>query len=364
MLRLLALLLASLVVSASVGAQSAVIEGTVRDSDGVLLPGASVYLSGTTLGDAADAEGRYRIESVPPGAYRLVGSLVGYATEVVEIRLAAGARPRFALVLAPATLDLGTIRVEAERDPRWQRRLEQFTRALIGESDNAAETTILNPEVLDFRMRWGELRATARAPLVIENRALGYRLVYDLHEFRASATSIRYDGDERFEELTPASDEEAAWWEAARARAYRGSLRHLLRALLADALDENEFSLRLHRDDSFLRHLSKMGLPVSARRLMRIDDDGWGTLQASGRLEVTYRGEPEEAAYLESEWFNERRRRPDSVQRSTVEVDRGHARIDSQGTPEDPFALVTMGHIAFERLADLVPEEYLPPADS
>ena len=355
-------LLAALATAAS--AQPATLTGRVLDPSGAPLPGASVYLSGTTRGDAADPDGRYRIENVPPGAYRLVGSLVGYQAALVDVRLAPGARAGHTLTLRPTTLDLGDVDVEAKRDRRWERRLERFTQALIGESANAAQTEILNPEVLDFRMRWGSLRATARAPLVIENRALGYRLTYDLHEFSSSATRIRYDGDERFEELVPASDEEAARWEAARARAYRGSLRHLLRALLADALDENQFSLRLARDSPFSGARVGSALPVSARRLMRADADGWGTLRFSGHLEVTYRGEPEEEAYLESEWFDGRRRRPDAVQRSTVVLERGRARIDPQGTPDDPFAVVTMGHLAFERLADLVPEEYGSPADS
>ena len=362
MRRSLALLLA--VWAVSVTAQTGTIAGRVRDASGAPLPGASVYLSGTTRGAAADPDGRFRIDGVPPGAYRLVGSLVGYEPTVVEVRLRAGATSTYALVLTATTVDLGGVEVEAERDRRWQRRLERFTKVLLGESDNAAETTLLNPEVLDFRSRWGELRATARAPLVIENRALGYRLTYNLHAFAASATSVRYDGDEYFEELTPASPEEAARWEAAQARAYRGSLRHLLRALLTDTVDQEEFALLLHRDDPFTGRVQTVGMPVSASRLVRADGLGWGTLRIPGHLAVTYRGEPEEPSYLRSEWFSELRRRPDSVQQSTIRLARSHVRIDPQGTPEDPFAIITTGHLAFERLADLVPEEYVPPADS
>ncbi len=356
--------LLTLLLATAAHAQPATVEGTVRDTNGVPLPGASVYLSGTMRGAPADRDGHFRIEDVPPGAYRLVGSLVGYKPTVVEVRLTPGRTVTHRLVLAAATLALGDVQVEGERDRRWQRRLDRFTTVLLGESDNAAETTLLNPEVLDFRSRWGELRATARAPLQIENRALGYRLTYDLHTFTASATSVRYHGDDYFEALTPASPEQAARWEAARARAYRGSLRHLLRALLAGTVDEEGFSLLLHQDDPFSRRPASPGLPVSAGRILRLDAAGWGMLRLSGSLAVTYRGEPEEPSYLRSEWYSERHRRPENVQRSMLLLDRGVVRIDPQGTPEDPFAIATTGYLAFERLADLVPAGYSPPPES
>ena len=352
MARRLPLLLALLGTAAA--AQPATVRGVVRDAGGAALPGASVYLSGTTRGAAADAEGRFEIAGVPAGAYRLVGSLVGYEPDVREVRLAAGARAVLDLRLAGATAALGDVRVEAPADRRWQKRLAWFTEALLGESANAAETTILNAHVLDFRLRWGTLRATAAAPLEIENRALGYRLVYDLHAFSASAAHVSYDGDERFEALVPASPAEAARWAAARERAYRGSDRHLFRALLAGREREEGFTLTLTRDDPFY---GVPGGPRPARGVMRADTAGWGTLRVSGRLGVVFQ-EDEDPAYLGSEWFREPRVRADRVQRSSIRVERGRVRIDPQGTPEDPFAVVASGYLAFERLADLVPEEY------
>lgn len=359
---LLALLTASTVwLAAAASAQPAAIRGTVRDAAGAPLPGASVYLSGTTRGASADADGRFRIEAIPPGAYRVVGSLVGYQPDVREMRIQAGDDRPVVLTLSATTLALGTVEVEAERDRRWRRRLAWFERALLGESDNAGATEILNPEVLDFRVRWGTLSVEAAAPLVIENRALGYRLTYDLHDFSASATQVRYDGDERFEELAPISDAEAERWAEARARAYRGSLMHLLQSLLAGTAPDEGYRFEMAPVGTYGAQRS---VHTPADWLIDADADGWGTLRIRGRLDVTYGGEPEERAYLRSEWFRETRRRPDAVQRSSLELTGSTARIDPQGTPENPFALSTAGHMAFERLADRVPEEYrLPAAD-
>ena len=337
-------------------AQEAVVRGVVRDSTGGPLPGASVYLSGTARGDATDAAGRYAIAGVPPGAYRVVASMVGFAPAAEPVVLAAGDTLTVALVLRERPLALGTARVEGERDRRWERRLARFTREIIGESTLADSTRILNPEVLDFRSRWGTLTATARAPLVIENRALGYRLHYDLLHFEAAATRVSYDGDERFEALAPASAPEAARWAAARERAYRGSLQHLLRALLEGRAREEGFGLTYTATTGAALRAGGPAFRTSGRRLMRTDARGWGTLRLRGRLHVSYQ-EREDGGYPRSAWFPERPRRPTTVQRSSLVVD-GEARVDPQGTPEDPFAITTSGYLGFERLADRVPEGY------
>ncbi|MGB3545222.1 carboxypeptidase-like regulatory domain-containing protein [Rubrivirga sp.] len=344
-----------LVLSASVSAQTGAVSGAVLDAEGSPLPGASVYLSGTTRGDATDLEGAFDIPAIEAGAYRLVVSMLGFETDVQDITVDS-TDLEVAIVLEAEPLDLGVVEVEAERDGRWERRFRQFRHALIGESSRADSTRIVNPEVLSFRSRWGTLHATAAAPLVIENRALGYRLVYDLHVFEGGATSIRYDGDERFHALEAASDLEAERWESARLEAYRGSLRHLLRALLAGTAEDDGFSFALVWEDPWG---ARPTFRSSARGIMHLEEDGWGTLRVRDRLDVTYT-EPEDPAYLESDWFSERRRRPNGEQRSSLYVERGRARIDPQGTPVDPFAVSVSGYLGFERLADRVPEDYGP----
>ena len=350
---------------APAAAQQAHVLGTVRDTDGEPLPGVNVYLSGTTRGTASRTDGAFHIAGVAPGAYRVVASMIGYGAEGVAVSLAPGDTVELAFQLAEVVREAGTVEVRAERDRTWARRFQRFREQLLGESRNADDCEILNPHVLDFRGRWGALVATAREPLVIENRALGYRLTYDLQTFEGSHTSLRYHGDERFEALAPADSAEARRWDRARQRAYRGSMRHLLRALLAGTAEAEGFALTLTRRDP-LGYRAAFGLPdrpVSDRRVFRTDSTGWGRFRASGRLGVRYMREPEDDAYLASEWFPDVRSRPDPSQQSWVQI-RGRERVDPQGTPEDPFALTVSGYMAFERLADLLPAEYADPGFS
>lgn len=54
------------------------IAGTVKDQSGEALVGANVSIVGTTLGASSDAEGRYFILNVPPGAYTVRASFIGF----------------------------------------------------------------------------------------------------------------------------------------------------------------------------------------------------------------------------------------------------------------------------------------------
>ncbi len=69
-------------------AQNRTITGTVTDAnDGVMLPGVSVVLRGTTLGTASDLDGKFQLvipESQMSGAV-LVASYIGYETAEVSV---------------------------------------------------------------------------------------------------------------------------------------------------------------------------------------------------------------------------------------------------------------------------------------
>jgi len=80
-------LLASLwlgLVAQAAWAQSGKLAGRITDAQGMPLPGATVFVEGTTLGAAADIEGDYVVLRIPPGTYRVRFSMVGYQVKVVE----------------------------------------------------------------------------------------------------------------------------------------------------------------------------------------------------------------------------------------------------------------------------------------
>jgi hypothetical protein len=97
---------------------SGTIEGTVKDPQGAIVPGATVTASGTTAGytqtTTADSNGRFRFERVPTGRYKItVGAISGFAETVVDTQVVAEKVSTVEVALGiSATID--TIEVTAD----------------------------------------------------------------------------------------------------------------------------------------------------------------------------------------------------------------------------------------------------------
>lgn len=339
---------------------SAVFTGTVTDAEtGAPLPAAHVFLAATMNGTTTDAEGRFRLNGISRGAHRLYVSMLGFEAAHIDTLVTEDRTYTFDVRLTPTVIEIGAITVEAKADKKWRKRLSTFTRLFIGESPNAARTKILNPETLDFETQWwGKLTAHAREPLVIENRALGYRIRYFLKEFISTGGTIRYDGEPLFEPLEPESPEEEAQWEENRRRTYLGSFRHFMRAALADSLEEEGFlAYRIPTRENPER--SRVKLPL---RIASVLKDGPSpeerTLRFYGFIEVLYLREEEEEAFLR--WRGVYYRRAPENQRSWLRLTDGPTSVDRTGEIVDPYGLTVYGYFAFERVADELPKEYRP----
>ncbi len=319
------------------------------------------------VGTMAAGDGRFEL-AVSPGVHRIVVSMLGFKSATSDVDLSSGELFELNLSLESTTLELGVVEVTPP-DGRWLRRLERFERALFGTSSFADSVRLVNPEVLDFRLRFGQLSATASAPLVIENRALGYRLHYDLGVFEETHTLVRFHGEPFFEELTPDSDATRRRWQANREVAFRGSLRHLLLSLIDGSTEDEGFEL-VHRPDegpAALARATPTGLaprrrPIGASDILQpVERDSLFSLAFRGMVEVTYLGEPEDDNFPEWDWNLEPQSRPAPFQRSLIYLERPRRVIvDHRGELADPFLLVRQGYFAFRRLSMLLPVEYRP----
>lgn len=340
-------------------AAHAAVAGLVVDGEtGRPLQGVHVFIASSLIGTATDAEGRYRLEAVPPGAHTLYVSMLGYAPARCDTLLRAGLHTRD-FRLAPTPVPLREVVVTAEANRAWRKQLKTFERLFLGESDFAADVRILNPEVLDFEARWwGKFTARASAPLVVENRALGYRVTYHLEEFLSEGASLRYDGEPLFTPLAPADEAEAARWAASRRQAYHGSFRHFMLALLAGRTEAEGFAVYYHADKDDMTRAHRR-FPLDPRHLLSAGPTPSETLLTfSGAVEVLYLDEPAGDAFLR--WFHGTNRDRGLAQRSWLTLTDGPALVDQHGEPVDPYGITVYGHFAFERLADLLPKEYRP----
>jgi len=87
------------------------VSGTVTDaSTGSPLAGANVYLAGTSMGAATDADGSYTIKNVSSGGYTLVVAYLGYTTQEASIQVA-GAEVTQSAQLSRSTLEIEALQV-------------------------------------------------------------------------------------------------------------------------------------------------------------------------------------------------------------------------------------------------------------
>lgn len=91
------LLAATLVLDASA---QGVIKGTVYDESGLGLPGANVFVKGTTIGTISNMEGDYEISGVPSGSQIVSVSFIGFQTVELNVNVNDGGtiRQNFTLV--------------------------------------------------------------------------------------------------------------------------------------------------------------------------------------------------------------------------------------------------------------------------
>lgn len=204
------------------------LRGIVNDATtGRPVPGASVFLSNTSVGTTANAEGRFEI-TIPAGRYDLVVSSIGYETFSTGIN--SNALPD----ILPVTLnskakEMDAVIIRQMEKNGWQTWGTFFKQNFIGSSEEGERTELKNPKALRFYRdkTKGTLDIIATEPLVMENRALGYRIRYQLESFSYEFGSrmLQYTGYPLFEEMEGGAAKQRRWAEARR-KVYYGSQMH------------------------------------------------------------------------------------------------------------------------------------------
>jgi TonB-linked SusC/RagA family outer membrane protein len=83
------LLVMGLFLTGTIYAQSGIVQGTVTESNGEVLIGATIMVKGTTQGTITGADGSYTIASIPAGDVVLVASYVGYGNQEINVQAVA-----------------------------------------------------------------------------------------------------------------------------------------------------------------------------------------------------------------------------------------------------------------------------------
>jgi len=202
---------------------------------------ASIFLSNASAGAKSNADGTFTIANVRGGQYTLIASVVGYNTYAQSVLVNKDIDLKI-ISITKKNVMLKEVRIGPPRN--WEKDYERFKSGFIGFSDNASNCTILNPHVLDFDSEDGVFTATAQDMLIIENKALGYRIKYMLYAYKDDKKNgqLYYAGAAFFENM-PGSDHQLKKWKRKRREAYLGSNMHFLRSVIQNRVKEEGFKV-------------------------------------------------------------------------------------------------------------------------
>lgn len=384
------------------------ISGTIRDNKETL-PGAAIYVSGYKIATVSNGEGKFVLPNLAPGNYDILVQMIGYLpysknvivsdkSETLNVTLQENVNLLREVVIKP--------------DPNRAYLLALFKDFFIGKTPNAVNCKILNTDVLIIDDDKAQSLLTVKASdfLIIENKALGYRLKYLLEyfEYDYKTKMIFYAGHPFFEEMKGSNAKQKRWIKN-RAIAYNGSHLHFFRSLYNnttakegyiinkigkipnknrppdslinaklkqltagknglnnvltfDGNDSLSYWLKKRKDPKEFSVLSRKDVLVDT--LVKKLDDDLKTIKYADELYVIYKNENETPAYNSSGLKQNRPMDLEGYQISIVKLLETSASFYSNGTISNPRALLYKGFWAYEKIADTVPMDFIVAPDT
>ncbi|MBB4110669.1 carboxypeptidase-like regulatory domain-containing protein [Pedobacter zeae] len=387
--------------------QSYVLSGLVKDKHGEALPGAGVYVSGYKIATVTDNNGRYNLP-LKPGNYDILVQLIGYKALNKNVVISDKA-VKLDLILEESITQLAEVTIKP--DPNREHYINMFKSYFIGTTPNAEQCKIINPNVLivDYDKETFKLTVKTTQFLIVENKALGYRIKYLLNNFEYDGKTriIYYEGFPYYEDLKGSARRKKIW-EQKRVAAYLGSPQHFFRALFHQRATEEGYiinklitkenpdrpsdstinanikdltkaqtgltsPLTIRTGDSLNswikikkmpRALSILSrAPIAQDTLVHVENESIRSINFTDKLYVVYTKEREDPAYANRIGLSIARPldMPD-YQISTITLQVVPVYFYENGSIYNPRSMLYAGYWGWEKIADSVPMDYLPPA--
>lgn len=175
------------VLTTSAQGTPASIHGQISDEFGTL-PGAQVFIKGTTMGAATNLSGDYVIDNLPAGNYTLVVSYLGFTTIEDDVTVQAGEKLLRDYTMTQSSTELGEVVVSGVREGQYKALNQQRN------ADNIKQVVSL-----DLMGRFPDLNvaeALQRLPGVTIGRERGEGADVQLRGTPASFTNININGEQ------------------------------------------------------------------------------------------------------------------------------------------------------------------------
>lgn len=346
------------------------IRGKVLDKvTGAAIANASVYINNTSAGTVSSSTGEFVLTVTSVYTGELIISSVGYQPLSYKINNATAGSTFFTFKLELKESMLAGILVmnDAQRK-EW---LKIFKENFLGITEEADNCVIENTGAVYFAAGPNKhsIYAYADTPLVIINKLLGYRISFDLMEFSydKEKNSTYFMGYSRYEDL---GDKKR--WVRRRKQNYFGSTMHFYRALTADKLKAEGFSIsrikkqHLNKDSAAQKYLrtDKDGnyfiVSAASRADILITDSipGKFFISSADQIMVKYSESPHSRFYLSNKVFVRGLDRFGFT--AYITLQEAKVEVDKDGIIFAPLAVIYDGFWVYEKLGNQVPFNYMP----
>lgn len=342
------------------------------------LKGASVYINNSTRGTNTDENGEFEIGPLEPGRYEVVASYVGYTPLLFTAELInKGVKISFRLDKKETILREVLVLTDETR----RQYLEIFKKNVLGLSVAAERSRIKNIDEVQFTTgeNKNEIQAYTEKELEIENPELGYTIYFELLDFYFHKTtrSTYFFGYTRFVDWEQNGKTKKRWIKERR-DTYFGSTVHFFRSLVKKELSKQGFTAY---------QLSQPVIPktdtVKGKNSFTVTIGGGQGMQAASRIteDSMFSIYPDSvfSAYellLRNGWrivYNKSTKLKQELMRKTfiggqmtnatvsgLRFREKPVLVSEKGILLTPMNLFFDGIWGFERLANMLPEDYKP----
>lgn len=286
-----------LILFLSLSSFSQTFRGTVLESStSQPLEGVSVYFDNTTIGTITNSKGEFSIDFNDAVQSTLVISFLGYEKSFISDYRSA---KEVVIKLKESIAQLETVVINADDGMPRALKMQKFKREFLGRSENGKSCKILNED--DIRLRYDKktktITAWSKAPIVILNKNLKYKINFDLIDFEVTlgnwgANSVVYTGTSFYEDLNSKRKKRII---KARNKTYKGSVQHFMRALYNKDLKNQDYVF------------GKKGFKVNPYEFFTISEansKGVKTVKLKEKIDIFYKDVNESVMQVTIENFN------------------------------------------------------------
>ncbi|MEE4197290.1 MAG: carboxypeptidase-like regulatory domain-containing protein [Bacteroidales bacterium] len=314
---------------------SQVIRGTVLDNEtNRPVAFASIYYHSTFTGTIADESGNFGIASPGNKNMPLTISAIGYYSVTVTNY---HHHTNLKIYLKPKVYEIEDAVIRARSLQRKRRRnLRIFREEFLGTTPNARACEIMNEEDITFNYDSDKdtLKAYAKKPIQLKNKALGYTITYflDKFEYYKQSNAVFFSGNFIFREDLSQNAANRSYYLMNREQTFHGSRMHLIRVLSSGIQNHSGFTIQDTTHQT-----------LRIKDLVYTDEHRHKFLLNKGKLYVEYKPYGHPGEY--------------SIRRSIIEFLRDTVYIDESGFFNP--GLKWGGDLGQQRIADWLPYEYL-----